>query len=252
MGALDAGSIDLVVTSPPYNLAIRYLSYADDQSREDYLAWSRQWLAGLRRVLAPAGSFFLNVGASPRSPLLPHQLALVASEFFTLQNTIHWIKSIAVDRPGQETFSVGHYKPINSPRFLNELQEYVFHFTLEGNVPLDRLALGVPYQDKSNIARWQHTRKKDRRCRGNVWFLPYQTIRSRQKERPHPATFPPELARQAILLHGRDRVRHMLDPFVGIGSSALAARAEGIEQFTGFEIDEGYLEVAKERLSELL
>ena len=53
---------------------------------------------------------------------------------------------------GLKTF--GHFKPINSPRFLNDCHEYVFHFTKSGRVELNRLALGVPYQDKSNIARW--------------------------------------------------------------------------------------------------
>jgi len=74
---------------------------------------------------------------------------------------IHWIKSIAIsqddvgDYPGIEgDVAVGHYKPINSKRFINDCHEYIFHFTHKGNVRLDRLAVGVPYQDKSNIDRW--------------------------------------------------------------------------------------------------
>ena len=58
----------------------------------------------------------------------------------------------------QRRKSFGHFKPINSPRFLNDCHEYVFHFTKSGRVELNRLALGVPYQDKSNIGRWSHTR----------------------------------------------------------------------------------------------
>ena len=61
-------------------------------------------------------------------------------------------------------------------RYLNHTHEHVFHFTKEGAVPLDRLAVGVPFKDKSNIARWGHAR--DRRCAGDVWFIPYETIRS--------------------------------------------------------------------------
>ena len=107
---------------------------------------------------------------------------------------------------GIKTF--GHFKPINSPRFLNDCHEYVFHFTKSGRVELNRLALGVPYQDKSNIARWSHTGGKDLRCRGNTWFVPYETIQSREKERPHPATFPVQLAEWCIKLHGVSRVRY--------------------------------------------
>src|SRR5260370_25649913 len=97
--------------------------------------------------------------------------------------------------------SFGHFKPINSPRFLNDCHEYVFHFTKTGRVELNPLALGVPYQDKSNIARWRHTRGSALRCRGNTWFVPYETIQTRQHERPHPATFPVQLAECAIILH---------------------------------------------------
>src|SRR5438034_288947 len=138
------------------------------------------------------------------------------------QNTIHWIKSISIEEKNDEIVSRGHFKPINSRRFLNDCHEYLFHLTREGKTPLDRLALGVPYQDKTNIARWSHTRGRDRRCRGNTWFIPYETIQRREKERPHPATFPVELAEWCIKLHGVSRVHTMLDPFLGIRNTPCA------------------------------
>ena len=78
-------------------------------------------------------------------------------KLFVLQNTIHWIKSITIDESDGSSISRGHFKPISSPRFLNDCHEYVFHLTPTGRTPIDRLALGVPYADKSNIARWGHT-----------------------------------------------------------------------------------------------
>ena len=155
----------------------------------------------------------------------------------------------AASREAATVRSFGHFKPINSPRFLNDCHEYVFHFTKSGRVELNRLALGVPYQDKSNIARWSHTRGKDLRCRGNTWFVPYETIQSREKERPHPATFPVQLAEWCIKLHGASRVRTMLDPFLGIGNSAVAAQRCGVRRFIGFEIDDAYLAEAKRRIA---
>jgi site-specific DNA-methyltransferase (adenine-specific) len=195
-------------------------------------------------------------------------------EFFVLQNTIHWIKSIAIETVGTHApdphlnplpsqgeadakrqvrvegriKTYGHFKPINSRRFLNDCHEYVFHFTKSGRVELNRLALGVPYQDKSNIARWRHTQGDDLRCRGNTWFVPYETIQSREKERPHPATFPVQLAEWCIKLHGASRVRSMLDPFLGIGNSAVGAQRCRVKKFIGFEIDETYLAEAKRRI----
>lgn len=252
MARLPERSIDLVVTSPPYNLGIAYQTYRDDLDRDAYLDWSEQWMRAVRRVLSEPGSFFLNIGGSPKNPLLPHELILRAARCgFVLQNTFHWIKSITLDGDG-ETVSRGHFKPIQSKRYVNDCHEYLFHLTRTGEVELDRLAVGVAYQDKSNIARWGHTGGKDRRCRGNTWFIPYKTIKSRDRERPHPATFPVQLPAQCIRLHGREKVRAMLDPFVGIGHSALAAKECEIPSFIGFDIDSHYLAVAREALATLL
>ncbi len=249
MAALPAESVDLVLTSPPYNLDIAYASYRDDAPRKEYLDWCFRWAAEVRRVLKPAGSFFLNVGAAPANPLLPHEIVLKLQPLFRLQNTIHWIKSITVQPRRAAELSVGHFKPINSKRYLTDCHEYVFHLTKTGDVPLDRLGVGVEYADKSNIARWAHTRgeARDRRCRGNNWFIPYETIKSRSGDRPHPATFPTQLAEWCIRLHGARPDLVMLDPFLGIGHSATAAAKCGVEKFIGFEIDAGYLAEAKVR-----
>jgi site-specific DNA-methyltransferase (adenine-specific) len=248
MSRLPTEHVDLVVTSPPYNLGVRYRKFFDRQDRQSYLRWCREWAGQLWRVLKSGGSFFLNIGSAPCNPMLPHQIVMELHDLFVLQNTIHWIKSITIkDREG-EVRSYGHFKPIRSKRFLNDCHEYVFHFTKAGRVETDRLALGVPYQDKSNISRWRHTRGSDLRCRGNTWFVPYETIQSRAKERPHPATFPVQLAEWCIKLHGVSRVQTMLDPFLGIGNSAVAAQRCGAKRFIGFEIDEEYLAEAKRRI----
>ncbi len=250
MKHLADASIDLVVTSPPYNLGIRYSKYRDDEKRLAYLGWCLSWASEIRRLLRPPGSFFLNVGASPKNPFFPHEIVLALRELFVLQNTIHWIKAITIEDENGTLISRGHFKPINSPRYLTDCHEYVFHLTAGGETPVERLALGVPYVHKSNIARWGHTGGQDLRCRGNTWFVPYQTIMHRDKERPHPATFPVELAENCIRLHGVARVQTMLDPFLGIGNSAVAAQRCGVPKFIGFEIDEAYLAEAKRRLAD--
>ena len=249
MSRLPATSVDLVVTSPPYNLGITYRKYSDTAAREIYLSWCHDWATQIRRILKPAGSFFLNVGSAPSNPMLPHELVMRLRDLFVLQNTIHWIKSITIEDRDGDVRSHGHFKPISSKRFLNDCHESIFHFTKTGRVEIDRLALGVPYQDKSNISRWSHTRGSDLRCRGNTWFIPYETIQSRAKERPHPATFPVQLAEWCIKLHGVSRVHTMLDPFLGIGNSAIAAQRCGVKEFIGFEIDETYLAEAKRRVA---
>ncbi len=249
---LAAGSIDLVVTSPPYNLGISYKTFKDTAPRAEYLQWCRAWATELKRVMTDDASFFLNVGAAPANPLMPHQLILELTDgdepLFVLQNTFHWIKSITIETTKGEQVSAGHFKPINSKRYVNDCHEYVFHLTRTGKVELDRRAAGVPYADKSNIARWGHTGGTDLRCRGNTWFIPYETIQSRDKERPHPATFPVALAEQCIRLHGKGADTRLLDPFLGIGTSALAAQRMKLASFTGIELDAHYLQTARERI----
>jgi len=249
MSRLSSKYVDVVVTSPPYNRGVAYRSYRDDLEREEYLAWTEEWAAGIGRVLGEDGSFFLNLGAGGDDPLLTHEMILrVAKTGFRLQNTIHWIKAISIDRPDGSVSSRGHFKPINSRRRLNDCHEYVFHLTKSGAVPLDRKAVGVPYADKSNIARWAHCEGEDLRCRGNTWFVPYRTIRSRDKQRPHPATFPVELAERCLRLHGKARPV-VMDPFLGIGSAAEAAVRVGAKHFIGFEIDAEYAAFARARIS---
>src|SRR5262245_45883833 len=172
MRKLPGASVDLVVTSPPYNLGIKYGNYHDSRSRDEYLNWSREWAGEVKRILKDDGSFFLNLGACPSNPLLPHELIVELGKLFVLQNTFHWIKSITVDTREGEQISAGHFKPIQSKRYVNDCHEFVFHLTKDGKTPIDRLSVGVPYSDKSNIRRWAHTAGKDARCRGNNWFIP--------------------------------------------------------------------------------
>jgi site-specific DNA-methyltransferase (adenine-specific) len=243
------GSISAIVTSPPYNLGIRYRTYDDTLPRERYLAWTGDWISRAARTLAADGSFFLNVGAKPTDPWTALDVAQAARAHLQLQNTIHWIKSIAIEkalagaRAGlQDDLAVGHYKPINSRRFLHDCHEFVFHFTPTGTTPLDRQAVGVKYQDQSNVGRWR-TGASGVRCRGNTWFIPYETIQNREKDRPHPATFPPKLPEMCLRLHGVERIAVVADPFLGLGSTAVACAQMGVS-FVGIEMDERYLKDA--------
>ncbi|PYR61670.1 MAG: site-specific DNA-methyltransferase [Acidobacteria bacterium] len=245
-------SVDVIVTSPPYNLGIEYHAYRDSLSQAEYLAWTHAWVADAARVLKPDGALFLNVGAKPSDPWTALDVAQAVRSHLRLQNVIHWIKSIAIDRDSAgaaaglaRDLAVGHYKPINSDRFLNDCHEFVFHFTPEGSTRLDRLALGVPYQDQSNTGRWR-AGAGGVRCRGNTWFIPYETIQRRDRDRPHPATFPSKLPEHCLKLHGLSRVGVAMDPFLGLGSTAVACARLGVN-FIGSELDETYLEEAVQR-----
>lgn len=257
LSRLPERSVDVIVTSPPYNLGIRYRSYDDTMPRQEYLKWTAEWIQRAARVLAPHGSLFLNVGAKPTDPWTAMDVAQAVRPYLQLQNTFHWIKSIAIEKALagaganlEDDLAVGHYKPINSRRFVNDCHEFVFHFSPSGDTPIDRQAVGVRYQDQSNVGRWRRA-ASGVRCRGNTWFIPYETIQSREKERPHPATFPPKLPEMCLRLHGLERARLVADPFLGLGSTAVACAELGLN-LVGIEIDEGYLEQAVARTREAI
>jgi site-specific DNA-methyltransferase (adenine-specific) len=242
LAAIRSACIDVVVTSPPYNIGLAYRSYEDRRPRAAYLAWLAAIGEEIARVLKPDGSFFLNIGSTNSDPWVSIDVANAFRQVFVLQNHFVWVKSLSI---GDDT--VGHFKPIAGRRFLNHNHEAVFHFTKSGKVPLDRLAIGVPFKDKSNIARWGHAR--DRRCAGNVWFIPYRTVRSKAQKFDHPAGFPVELPERCIKLHGVPKAA-ILDPFLGAGATLVAAEKLGCPGI-GIEIDRHYAQTSLSRLHAL-
>jgi site-specific DNA-methyltransferase (adenine-specific) len=257
---LPNSSVSVIVTSPPYNLGKRYNTYSDSLDDSTYLDWMGRVAAKCHDALEDSGSFFINLGNKPSDPWWPIQVASrIRDSGFTLQNTILWVKSIAIskeevgDYPGLTgDIAVGHFKPVNSTRYLNGLSEYIFHFTKRGDVTLDKLGVGVPYQDKTNVTRWK-SGALDLRDRGTVWFIPYETVR---EARPHPCVFPIKLPEMCIRLHGLAKTGLVLDPFLGTGTTALACDRLGVN-FVGFDIDRNYtrlasaaLESQRERLRE--
>jgi site-specific DNA-methyltransferase (adenine-specific) len=250
-------SVDVVMTSPDYNLGVKYKASQKVKQLQDYLAWATAWGREVMRVLKPGGSFFLNIAGAPARPLLPFQVLLAFSEFAVLQNTFHWIKAITIhkeglfDKKGQPIdprLSVGHFKPLSTGRYVNDLHEYVFHFSRDGKAKLDRKAIGVPYADKSNIERWDGAEKSDIRCRGNTWYVPYKTIQSRNKQRPHPATFPPELAELAFRIAGVNQASTVMDIFVGLGNSGIGASRIPAGKFIGIDMEPYYIEESQKRI----
>ncbi len=89
--------------------------------------------------------------------------------------------------------------------------------------------------------------KQDCRGRGNMWFIPYETVRS---SKDHPAAFPPRLAEMCIRLHGaEEQPLVVMDPFMGSGSTAIAAKQCGCA-YVGFEMDEDYVSLTRQKLSQ--
>jgi site-specific DNA-methyltransferase (adenine-specific) len=220
---VEDSSVDVMVTSPPYNIGVKYDNYEDNEDYDEYLCWHVKIAHELWRVMKDDGSVFLNVGYNHANPWLAFDVAERFRDYFVLQNTINWIKSITTIE------SVGHFKPINSNRYLSNCHEFIFHFTKHGDVKLDKMAIGVPYKDKSNIGRYNSV---DVRDRGNNWFIPYETVKS---QKAHPVAFPEQLPEMCIKLHGLDKTSLVLDPFMGSGTTERVCERLGIS-CVGFEL----------------
>ena len=243
MNSLKDQSVDVIVTSPPYNLGINYSTYKDTKSRENYLLWIKDVFLAAKRVLKDEGHLFVNVGYSNVDPWVNMDVAQTLREDWVLQNNICWVKSIYVN--GKTS---GNFKPINSKRFINPTWESMFHFTKDGNVPINKVGCGVPFEWTDNLERFGH--EENLRDRGNSWFVPYEPIQSKTEKGNHPAIYPPQLVEFCLKTSGIDKGT-LLDPFVGTGTSALVAQ-EMDWDFIGYDIDEEYTKYAESRLHNLL
>lgn len=216
---MEDASVDLVVTSPPYK-DIDGFSYP----------MIGEILSELYRVQKMDSLFFLNFGHLAEDKMRPFKVCDLATIVgYKLNDTITWVKN--------------HYKPIQGKRRLNNLTEFIF-MLYKGDMPLlNRLAVGIPYADKSNAKRF--SKGLDLKCGGNVWYIDYETITSRD-EKLHHDRFPVELPEKCIKLCGYD-VQVVLDPFCGSGTTGVAATKQG-KDFIGIDMNAGNCIIAVDRI----
>lgn len=219
---IPSSSVDLVITSPPYK--------DKDGYSEDLIC---RVFNEVYRLQKKDTLLFLNFGHLAEDKLRPFRVALIMEGLgYKLNDTILWIKN--------------HYTPIQGSVRLNNLTEFIFLF-YKGKMPkLDRLSIGVPYADKSNIGRYSDN---DLKCGGNVWYIKYPTIQ-KSDDKLHNDRFPEELPENCIKLCDYD-VKTVLDPFMGSGTTGVVANRYGID-FIGVELNKHNYDVAIKRMGELV
>jgi site-specific DNA-methyltransferase (adenine-specific) len=214
---IPKNSIDLWITSPPYKEEDGYNSY----------------LMGLIaiesfRTLKDNSLFFLNFGHLSDNKHRPFTVCNYGrSAGFELNDTIIWVKN--------------HYTPLNGKKHLNNLTEFIFLLN-KGEMPdLDRLSIGIPYKDKSNIGRYSN---KDLKCGGNVWYIDIPTI-TKKTQRLHKDEFPEELPLRCIKLSGLKK-GVVIDPFSGSFTTQIAAQRLGLD-WLGVDSNYDNCQIAQER-----
>ncbi len=243
LNSLVPGSADVIVFSPPYNIGLRYSGDETGDNRPDYLDWMQSVSAAYYRALSAHGHCFLQVGGTPTRPLLPFEVVSRAQAAgFKIQNRIVWVKNISIGDRAEDSY--GHCTPTNSELYLNNTHEFIFHLTKTGREKINKLAIGVPYKDKSNIERFN---RGEVRCRGNVWFISIPVSKKADRYN-HPAPYPVELPAMCIKLAGVPKGSLVVDPFVGIGTTLVACKELGMRGI-GFDNSAEYCGAARDRLA---
>ena len=223
MGKMPASSVDLIVTSPPYNLSDRrqltasgvrqknnalvqwtgplsegYANYGDDMPHDEYVSWQRQCLTEMMRLLTHDGAIFYNHKWRIRDGLLEDRADIL--DGFPVRQIIIWA------RDGGLNFASTHFLPTYEVIYLIAQP-------------------GFKLAPKAN-------------AHGDVWRM------SQEQNNTHPAPFPVPLALRCI---ESTNARVVLDPFMGSGTTGVAA-VMAHRDWVGIDISEEYCESASERI----
>ncbi len=219
MNQMPEACIDLIVTSPPYNiknstgnglkngsggkwpqaeLIKGYADYDDSMPHEAYVSWQRRCLSAMMRVLSEDGAIFYNHKWRVQAGLLQDRQDIISD--FPVRQIVIW------QRNGGINFNPGYFLPTYEVIYLIAKPKF-------------RLA------PKAN-------------AQGDVWRIPQET------KNPHPAPFPLALAQKCI---ESTKAEIVLDPFIGSGTTAIAAEKSS-RQWIGMDISEEYCELARRRI----
>ena len=227
MDDLPDHSIHLMVTSPPYNVG---KDYDEDLTLDEYRAFLQRVMAEVYRVLVPGGRVCFNLANLGRRPYLPlHSFIIedILSLGFLMRGEIIWDKAASAS----PSTAWGSWKSAANPT-LRDIHEYILVFCKD--------AFGRPRVDnrEPTIASEEFLEYTK-----SIWRFPAEPAR----KVGHPAPFPVELPYRCIQLYTYAG-EVVLDPFMGSGSTAVAAVKTG-RCFVGYESNPGYQERAMQRVS---
>lgn len=247
MKALKGGSVPLVFADPPFNIGYEYDVYHDRKHADEYLAWCREWMTEIRRVLAKDGTFWLAIGDDFAAELK----VLATREIgFVCRSWVIWYYTFGV----------------NCSRKFTRSHTHLFHFVKDPKrFTFNDAAIRVPsarqlvYNDKRANPKG--------RLPDDTWILRPQwmpeecmtddslLVRSRvcgtffERQGWHHCQMPEPVLERVIKLSSNpgDKV---LDPFLGSGTTAVVAKKLG-RRYLGFELSEEYARKASERLADI-
>lgn len=232
-------SIDLTVTSPPYNIG---KAYEVPMQLEQYLDWLATWIEAVYQVTQPVGSLWLNLGYLA----IPNRAKAIPIPYLIWERVPFYLIQEIVWHYGAGVAGRNFYSPRNEKFlwYVKDPQQYVFNLDAvrDPNVK-------YPNQKKNGKIKVNPLGKNP----SDVWHFPKVTSganRASKERTPHPAQFPMAVIERIIKAssHADDLV---FDPFLGSGTTAVVALSQG-RQVLGFELRPDYCALAAERVSAFL
>lgn len=227
---VNADSVDLVVTSPPYNVDIQYNSHKDDVSYADYLEFSRKWISRCFEWLKDDGRFCLNVPLDKNKggqQSVGADLTTIAKEIgFHYHSTIIWNEGNISRRTAW-----GSWMSASAPYVIAPVELIVVLYKKNWKKTSGSKISDI---ERNEFMDWTN----------GLWVFNGES----KKRIGHPAPFPIELPRRCIKLFSYiDDV--VLDPFSGSGTTLIAAVTNN-RKGIGIDMDRKYCELARKRILE--
>jgi len=229
MRQIPDNSVDMTFADPPFNLGKKYNSYYDKKNIDEYIEWCKLWMKEMVRVTKSSGSIFV------------HNIPRWLTHFATFLNEIahfrHWIAWNAMGAPLGKTLLPNHYGIL---WYTKQIKSYKF-YDIRGPHPRCRKCITI-LQDYGG--------KKDQihpfgPLVSDVW-TDIHRIRHKKRRDEHPCQLPIPLLERLILMT-TDEGDVVLDPFVGTGTTAIAAKRLG-RKYIAIDIDPNYVEITKKKL----
>ena len=230
MSEIPDNSVHLMVTSPPYNVG---KEYDENLSLNEYREFLKRVFEETYRVLVPGGRACINIANLGRKPYIPLHSYIIEDMLnigYLMRGEIIWDKGTSAS----PSTAWGTYLKANNP-VLRDIHEYILIFCKETFTRLN------PKKRNSTIKKeefLQYTK--------SIWRFPAE----RASKIGHPAPFPVELPYRLSQLYTFEE-EIILDPFVGSGSSCLAALKTN-RKYIGYEIDQTYCALAEQRINNYL
>jgi len=220
--SLDADSVDLIVTDPPYNLSKDYGNNGDNLNYNEYIDFSRKWLSEAKRVLKPSGTIYLFMGVRYISYIY---MILEQELGFHFNSWITWAY----------TQGIGKTKGF-SPR-----HDDILMFTKNNSFKFNLDSVRVPQKYYRSINNMRGANP------GNVWEFSH--VHYCQSNRQNHPTQKPEALFERMILASSDDNDIILDPFCGSGTSLRVCQQIN-RRGIGIEINEDYVNMTRERLAQ--